>query len=171
MDYGIWLKLVGGIGHSHTFDGPFAHVMDFFFYVPNLLVAEMVIRAQRNAAHVLGARTLRAVLIVATCLLVISALRATRRLAHAAWLAGGPLHAGARSAPALAPTHSRRRDTCFAPARGLLTVTATAPHLDSTGCGSSRSNCFRRCFGIRAFAHFERYSQAIIDSMPTVSIA
>ena len=78
MDYGIWLKLVGGIGHSHTFDGPFDHVMDFFFYVPNLFVAEAVIRAQRNAAHVLGARTLRTALIVATCLLVISTALFTR---------------------------------------------------------------------------------------------
>jgi uncharacterized membrane protein len=47
MDYGIWLKLVGGFGHhSHTFDGPFDRIMSFFFYLPNLLVAELVIRSR-----------------------------------------------------------------------------------------------------------------------------
>lgn len=46
MDYGIWLKLFGGIGHTHSFDGPFDYIMDFFFYVPNLLVAEWIIRAR-----------------------------------------------------------------------------------------------------------------------------
>lgn len=49
MDYGIWLKLVGGIGHTHSFDGPFDYVMDFFFYVPNLIVAEMIVRRESPA--------------------------------------------------------------------------------------------------------------------------
>ncbi|MFL5333733.1 MAG: DUF2306 domain-containing protein [Geminicoccaceae bacterium] len=49
MDYGIWLKLAGGIGHSHGFDGPFDRVMDFFFFVPNLVVAELLIRSGRPA--------------------------------------------------------------------------------------------------------------------------
>jgi hypothetical protein len=44
MDYGIWLKLFGGPGHTHSFDGPFDHVMDVFFYLPNLAVAELIIR-------------------------------------------------------------------------------------------------------------------------------
>jgi hypothetical protein len=64
MDYGIWLKLFGGPGHTHTFDGLFDGIMDFFFYIPNLIVAEAVIRARqrgdsrtsrfRKVPHVLG---------------------------------------------------------------------------------------------------------------------
>jgi len=45
MDYGIWLKVFGSLGHTHNFEGPFDHVMNFFFYVPNLIVAEILIRA------------------------------------------------------------------------------------------------------------------------------
>jgi hypothetical protein len=44
MEYGLWLRLAGGIGHTRGFDGPFDFVMDFFFFVPNLLVAELLIR-------------------------------------------------------------------------------------------------------------------------------
>jgi hypothetical protein len=50
MDYGFWLLLTDGIGHTQTFTGPFDHVMAFFFYIPNLLVAEMFIRARRVQA-------------------------------------------------------------------------------------------------------------------------
>lgn len=44
MEYGLWLKLAGGIGHTRGFNGPFDLVMDFFFFVPNLIVAEWLIR-------------------------------------------------------------------------------------------------------------------------------
>lgn len=50
MDYGFWLLLADGAGHTRTFSGPFDHVMDFFFYIPNLLVAEAFIRARRGSA-------------------------------------------------------------------------------------------------------------------------
>ena len=50
MDYGFWLLLADGAGHTQTFDGPFDHVMDFFFFIPNLLVAEAFIRARRVSA-------------------------------------------------------------------------------------------------------------------------
>jgi hypothetical protein len=46
MDYGVWLKAVHGPGHLHSFQGPFDVVMSFFFYVPNLIVAEALIRRQ-----------------------------------------------------------------------------------------------------------------------------
>ena len=45
MDYGFWLQLTNGFGHLHNFEGPFDRVMSFFFYVPNLLVAEVFIRS------------------------------------------------------------------------------------------------------------------------------
>jgi hypothetical protein len=47
MEYGFWLVLTGGLWHTSSLDGPFDVVMVFFFYVPNLLVAELVIRGRR----------------------------------------------------------------------------------------------------------------------------
>ncbi|MDO9713770.1 DUF2306 domain-containing protein [Paracraurococcus lichenis] len=44
MEYGLWLKLAGGMGHTRGFDGPFDLLMDFLFFVPNLIVAELLIR-------------------------------------------------------------------------------------------------------------------------------
>ncbi len=50
MDYGFWLLLTDGAGHAHDFREPFDMLMAFFFYVPNLLVAEAFIRARRITA-------------------------------------------------------------------------------------------------------------------------
>jgi hypothetical protein len=50
MDYGFWLLLTGGAGHTATYGGPFDYVMDFFFYIPNLLLVEAFIRARRTSA-------------------------------------------------------------------------------------------------------------------------
>jgi len=44
MDYGFWLMLAGRVGHTETFEGWFDIVMAFFFYVPNLAMAEIYIR-------------------------------------------------------------------------------------------------------------------------------
>ncbi|SEL39619.1 DUF2306 domain-containing protein [Parapedobacter koreensis] len=43
IDYGFWMLLTGGLGHEN-FHGLFDKVMAFFFYIPNLLVAELFIR-------------------------------------------------------------------------------------------------------------------------------
>ncbi len=43
MDYGFWFLLTDGLGHGKAFNGPFDYFMDFFFYLPNLLVAEIFI--------------------------------------------------------------------------------------------------------------------------------
>jgi len=43
MTYGFWYLCTGGIGHTIDFTGPFDYVMDFFFYIPNLIVAEICI--------------------------------------------------------------------------------------------------------------------------------
>ncbi|MEL7298629.1 MAG: hypothetical protein AAGJ86_13275, partial [Pseudomonadota bacterium] len=43
MEYGFWFLFTDGLGHTSTLDGPFDQVMDFFFYLPNLLVAEVLI--------------------------------------------------------------------------------------------------------------------------------
>jgi hypothetical protein len=71
MDYGIWRMLAHGAGHTKTFDGWFDVVMAFFFYVPNLLVAEAFIRWRQlraGAAAKLGATL---VLTAATVLLAV----------------------------------------------------------------------------------------------------
>lgn len=48
MDYGFWLLLADGAGHLKNFRGPFDYTMAFFFYLPNLLVAEIFIRNRRS---------------------------------------------------------------------------------------------------------------------------
>ncbi|GAB4044843.1 DUF2306 domain-containing protein [Spirosoma litoris] len=50
MDYGFWLLLTDGLGHTKTFSGPFDRVMDFFFYIPNLLIVEVFVRARSYKA-------------------------------------------------------------------------------------------------------------------------
>jgi hypothetical protein len=50
MDYGFWLLLTDGLGHTRTFSGPFDKVMAFFFYIPNLLVVEAFVRASNFKA-------------------------------------------------------------------------------------------------------------------------
>ncbi|KLI64449.1 DUF2306 domain-containing protein [Aurantiacibacter marinus] len=44
MDYGFWFALFGKAGHTADFSGTFDKIMVFWFYLPNLLVAEFVIR-------------------------------------------------------------------------------------------------------------------------------
>ena len=51
MDYGFWLLFTDGWGHTNAFRGPFDYFMDFFFYVPNLLVAELFIRRAQLLQH------------------------------------------------------------------------------------------------------------------------
>lgn len=47
MYYGFWLLLIG-FGHTPYFDGPFDMVMSFFFYLPNLLIVEILIRSEKK---------------------------------------------------------------------------------------------------------------------------
>jgi len=46
MEYGFWFLLADGAGHAENFSGPFDKFMAFFFYVPNLIVAEALIRTR-----------------------------------------------------------------------------------------------------------------------------
>jgi hypothetical protein len=46
VEYGLWEVFTGSIGHTRTFDGWFDYIMDFFFFVPNLIIAELFIRAR-----------------------------------------------------------------------------------------------------------------------------
>lgn len=51
MDYGFWLIAMHRIGHQENFRGPFDVVMSFFFYLPNLAIAELFLRARRRLSH------------------------------------------------------------------------------------------------------------------------
>src|SRR5690606_33918735 len=50
MDYGFWMLFAGRLGHTSSFDGWFDMFMIFWFYIPNLIVAELFIRARRSRA-------------------------------------------------------------------------------------------------------------------------
>ena len=51
MDYGFWLLLTHGTGHTGNFHGPFDQVMSFFFYLPNLLLVELLLRSAHGAGQ------------------------------------------------------------------------------------------------------------------------
>ena len=46
MAYGLWIFLMDGVGIDKFF-GPFDYFMDFAFYIPNLIIAEIFIRKQQ----------------------------------------------------------------------------------------------------------------------------
>jgi hypothetical protein len=65
MDYGFWFVVAKRLGHTHDFTGPFDVVMAYFFYVPNLIAAELFIKARAPAHPAVHAAT-AAVLALAT---------------------------------------------------------------------------------------------------------
>jgi hypothetical protein len=71
MDYGFWFLLADGAGHLKDFSGPFDKVMAFFFYVPNLLVVEALIRAPRASMSPTARWTVTAAFTGATAFLVL----------------------------------------------------------------------------------------------------
>ncbi|QJW88878.1 DUF2306 domain-containing protein [Spirosoma taeanense] len=71
MDYGFWILLTDGLGHTRTFSGPFDSVMAFFFYIPNLLVAEVFIRARSYKASLVLRFSASLVLLLATGFLLL----------------------------------------------------------------------------------------------------
>lgn len=44
MGYGFWFLVFGKIGHTRDFTGSFDIFMNFFFFIPNLIIAELIIR-------------------------------------------------------------------------------------------------------------------------------
>ncbi|WP_420125540.1 DUF2306 domain-containing protein [Longimicrobium sp.] len=71
MDYGFWVLLTGGVGHADNFTGVFDRVMAFWFYLPNLLVAEAFIRGRRAATRPAVRLAAAGVLVVATGFLLL----------------------------------------------------------------------------------------------------
>ncbi len=70
MDYGFWLLLAHGVGHTHSFNGPFDAVMSFFFYLPNLVIAEIFVRGKQQRSH--SAFRFSAALVLNTATLVVA---------------------------------------------------------------------------------------------------
>jgi hypothetical protein len=78
MEYGFWFLLADGAGHLKDFSGGFDKFMAFFFYVPNLLVVEALIRTRRAALST-GARwTATAAFAFATLFLLLGTYQFTR---------------------------------------------------------------------------------------------
>lgn len=75
MEYAAWSVIAGDLGRGPGFTGWFDAIMMFFFYVPNLIIAEFFIRAR-------GSRTSAALSLVAAALL----LAATAFVVLATWL-------------------------------------------------------------------------------------
>jgi len=51
MDYAAWFLSMGRVGHTHDFRGAFDRVMLVAFYLPNLLLVELWLRARRGAGR------------------------------------------------------------------------------------------------------------------------
>jgi hypothetical protein len=68
MEYGFWFLLMGETGHTAAFSGWFDHLMAFFFYVPNLVVAELYLRARRASSKASARYVAAGALAVATVL-------------------------------------------------------------------------------------------------------
>lgn len=66
MEYGVWQVLMGGAGVERGFAGWFDAIMMFFFYVPNLIVAEMFIRARRREHGTVASLSTALVLLAAS---------------------------------------------------------------------------------------------------------
>jgi hypothetical protein len=80
MDYGFWLLFTDGLGHTDTFHGPFDYFMDFWFYIPNLLVAELFIRRQKVSDRPAVKWLMASALFVATAFLLLATYFFTTRL-------------------------------------------------------------------------------------------
>ncbi|RDS83912.1 DUF2306 domain-containing protein [Dyella monticola] len=72
MEYAFWFLFAHRIGHTHGFHGPFDAVMAFFFYVPNLLIAEVYLRGRSAEVAAAAKIAIAVVLSTATCLLAVA---------------------------------------------------------------------------------------------------
>jgi hypothetical protein len=71
MNYGFWLLLFHGAGHTEDFTGPFDRVMAFFFYLPNLLVVEAMLRGRAVTGATAWRRLATVTLLAATAFLLL----------------------------------------------------------------------------------------------------
>ena len=72
MEYGFWFLVADGVGHTSGFTGWFDVVMAFFFYLPNLVVAEVFIRARRSPEGTALSLSAAVILLAATAFVVLA---------------------------------------------------------------------------------------------------
>jgi len=71
MEYGFLFALLDGAGHQSDFRGTVDYVMAFAFYLPNLIVAEVIIRRPLGTWPVAAQRGLALILALLTTLLAV----------------------------------------------------------------------------------------------------
>lgn len=79
MEYGFWHLAFGSLGRAGDFQGWFDMIMAFWFYVPNLLLAELFIRARRAEHKPIFSYGAAATLLFASVLLVAATTTFTTR--------------------------------------------------------------------------------------------
>ena len=82
MEYGLWFLLTDNIWHTDDFQGGFDYFMDFFFYVPNLIIVELMIRGRDNQGSVRFRKLASGVMALAS----VTLLFATWAFAQIAWM-------------------------------------------------------------------------------------
>lgn len=70
MDYGFWFILANGAGVEPDFTGIFDRVMVFFFYIPNLIVVELLLQARGRESSAMARGVTAVVLLLATLFLL-----------------------------------------------------------------------------------------------------
>lgn len=78
IDYGFWVVLTDAVGHTDQFDGWFDHVMAFAFYLPNLAVAELYLRARPESPSTALRVSATLTLAAATTILIVGTYFFTR---------------------------------------------------------------------------------------------
>jgi hypothetical protein len=78
MDYGFWFLLADGAGHQKNFGGPFDMVMDFFFYIPNLILVEWLLRSQSRPTSDATRLSLATTFVLATAFVLLGTYFFTR---------------------------------------------------------------------------------------------
>lgn len=74
MEYGIWFLFTDGLGSTPNLTGPFDQVMAFAFYLPNLLVLELFLRARKFTGSIAVKAFVSVVLLLTTGLLLLMTL-------------------------------------------------------------------------------------------------
>ena len=78
IEYGFWLMFTDGAGHTRDFHGPFDQVMAFFFFIPNLILVELMLRSAHRRVSTGGKLLAISAFAVATGFLVIGTYYFTR---------------------------------------------------------------------------------------------
>lgn len=79
MEYGAWFLMTGGLGTGTSFSGWFDAIMMFFFYIPNLIVAELFIRVRRQSHGTMANLSAAMALLVASLFIIFATWNFTAR--------------------------------------------------------------------------------------------